>query len=129
MPSMTSLLSSAFMHSWYFMICQSDCRYMFREFKIKALLSFTISQNSHCIQFIFLSARFLYFFLSVRFLYFNCLQIFCVCPALDLYDGSCENLSQWLRETESQFKDCELKSTLKEKEHQVQTFKVRVVQI
>ncbi|GFO48198.1 nesprin-1, partial [Plakobranchus ocellatus] len=43
--------------------------------------------------------------------------------ALDLYDGSCENLSQWLRETESQFKDCELKSTLKEKETQVQTFK------
>ena len=53
-------------------------------------------------------------------------QLLLISAALDLYDGSCENLSQWLRETESQFRDCELKSTLKDKENQVQTFKVKL---
>ncbi|XP_035824390.1 nesprin-1 [Aplysia californica] len=43
--------------------------------------------------------------------------------ALDLYDGSCESLNRWLRETESQFKDSELKSTLREKQAQVDMFK------
>ncbi|KAH9507324.1 hypothetical protein Btru_056910, partial [Bulinus truncatus] len=43
--------------------------------------------------------------------------------ALDMYDGSCEMLNKWLKETESKFKDCELKTTLKDKTQQVETFK------
>lgn len=44
--------------------------------------------------------------------------------ALETYDVSCESLSQWLRETEIQLKDCELKSTLAEKQNQVEKLKV-----
>ena len=47
--------------------------------------------------------------------------------ALETYDVSCEGLSRWLRETESQLKDYELKSTLPEKQAQVEKFKVRDV--
>ncbi|KAK0046935.1 nesprin-1, partial [Biomphalaria pfeifferi] len=44
--------------------------------------------------------------------------------ALDLYDGSCEVLNKWLKETESKFKDCDLKTTLRDKALQAETFKV-----
>lgn len=47
--------------------------------------------------------------------------------ALETYDVSCEGLNRWLRETESQLKDYDLKSTLPEKQAQVEKFKVRVV--
>uniref|UniRef100_A0A2C9KCB0 Calponin-homology (CH) domain-containing protein n=1 Tax=Biomphalaria glabrata TaxID=6526 RepID=A0A2C9KCB0_BIOGL len=43
--------------------------------------------------------------------------------AIDLYDGSCEVLNKWLKETESKFKDCDLKTTLRDKALQVETFK------
>ncbi|CAL1544282.1 unnamed protein product [Lymnaea stagnalis] len=43
--------------------------------------------------------------------------------ALELYDGSCDVLNRWLKETESIFKDCELKGSVREKVAQVDTFK------
>ena len=45
--------------------------------------------------------------------------------ALETYDVSCEGLNRWLREAESQLKDYDLKSTLPEKQAQVEKFKVR----
>ena len=44
--------------------------------------------------------------------------------ALETYDVSCESLNRWLRESESQLKDYDLKSTLPEKQAQVEKFKV-----
>nr|KAG5692778.1 hypothetical protein BaRGS_009394 [Batillaria attramentaria] len=49
--------------------------------------------------------------------------------ALETYDVSCESLNRWLRETESQLKDYELKSTLSEKQAQVEKFKILQQQI
>ncbi|KAK7104412.1 hypothetical protein V1264_019133 [Littorina saxatilis] len=42
---------------------------------------------------------------------------------METYDVSCEGLNRWLRETESQLKDYELKSTLPEKQSQTERFK------
>lgn len=44
--------------------------------------------------------------------------------ALQAYDGSCESLNRWLRDVEAQIKDLELKSTLPEKQAQVEKYKV-----
>ena len=45
--------------------------------------------------------------------------------ALETYDTTCDSLNRWLRDTEIQLKECELKSTLAEKEAQVDKLKVR----
>lgn len=44
--------------------------------------------------------------------------------ALQAYDGSCESLNRWLREVEAQIKEHDLKSTLPEKQAQVEKYKV-----
>lgn len=44
--------------------------------------------------------------------------------ALETYDVSCESLNRWLRETESQLKDYDLKPSLEEKRAQLEKFKV-----
>ncbi|XP_025103982.1 nesprin-1-like isoform X4 [Pomacea canaliculata] len=43
--------------------------------------------------------------------------------ALETYDVSCESLNRWLRETESQLKDYDLKPSLEEKRAQLEKFK------
>lgn len=44
--------------------------------------------------------------------------------ALQAYDGSCDSLNKWLRDVELQIKDLDLKSILREKQGQVDKFKV-----
>ncbi|ESO86156.1 hypothetical protein LOTGIDRAFT_167389 [Lottia gigantea] len=43
--------------------------------------------------------------------------------AVDHYDGSCDNLNKWLREVEGEIKSVEYKSTLNDKENQLQKLK------
>ncbi|XP_076463750.1 muscle-specific protein 300 kDa-like isoform X7 [Babylonia areolata] len=43
--------------------------------------------------------------------------------AVEAYDNSCDALSRWIRDTESQLKDYEMKSTLPEKQAQVEKLK------
>lgn len=45
--------------------------------------------------------------------------------ALQAYDGSCDALNKWLRDIEAQIKEHDMKSTLPEKEAQVEKYKVR----
>ncbi|KAK6181528.1 hypothetical protein SNE40_009363 [Patella caerulea] len=49
--------------------------------------------------------------------------------AVDHYDGTCEALNKWLREVEGEIKDVELKSTLNEKEAEVQKLKFILTQV
>ncbi|KAJ8309205.1 hypothetical protein KUTeg_014079 [Tegillarca granosa] len=43
--------------------------------------------------------------------------------ALQAYDGSCDSLNKWLRDVELKIKDLDLKSTLRDKQEQVDKFK------
>lgn len=45
--------------------------------------------------------------------------------ALQAYDGSCDSLNKWLRDIEAQIKEHDMKSTLPEKQGQVEKYKVR----
>ena len=47
--------------------------------------------------------------------------------ATETYDSTCQLLSQWLRETEAQFKDYEMRSTLAEKQAELKMFEVMSV--
>ena len=45
--------------------------------------------------------------------------------ALVTYDGSCDSLGHWLRDTEAELKDQELKSSLEDKMNQMEHLKVK----